>query len=165
MSLSAPLKPGRHCGYCTVKMGAPPVPVVVNQNEETGQWVVKQWACSLDCAVGWHVHTVGDDIGLMFQTLWARDSGLMSASEVAPCSLPRELLEVFGGEMTREEWAAGRGSLASPGVMTDYVEAPRGRMGTRIPAVEAAAAPEKEKPPAPRKRQKRTNVADYFAHQ
>ena len=64
--------------------------------------------------------------------------------------------------MTREEWVAERGNLASPGVMTNYVEAPRGRMGPRPAAPSEPVSVEKEKP-APRKRQKRTNVADYFS--
>jgi len=146
-----------HCVYCTQVLGSAPVPIVTGQ-EPGGGWLVVNWACSLGCANAWHRDT-RSEVGVMQQTLWAREAGLVKPGEVSPCRPPRELLDIFNGSMSRGEWEAGSGDVRHPQHVCAYADAPRGVLTPEQPV----APPARSAPAAAKKRPRAQSMSPLAA--
>ena len=100
-----------------------------------------------------------DEVALMYQTMWAREVGaVQSPAEAITARPPRELLDIFNGPMTREQWEAEAPSIRRPQHMCEYVDVPQGVLA----ASNVPEEPPPTQPPRKRVRKEQSRLTDLL---
>lgn len=155
-STSVPAARSR-CVYCTKQLGeAEATPIIIGRH--AGAFTTRNWTCSLGCAMAVHI-SARDEVALMYQTMWAREVGaVQSPAEAITARPPRELLDIFNGPMTREQWEAEAPSIRRPQHMCEYVDAPQGVLA----ASNVPEEPPPTQPPRKRVRKEQSRLTDLL---